>query len=121
MTELEERLRRGMNRYSERIRLESLPPLREPSGRRPRRTVRWLAPVAAAAVVVSVIVGVSLAGQHAQRPSALWAGGGATATPVPPGPGMPPYYATVFQTYARAAGVIPSPRRRCSTRPPVRS
>jgi hypothetical protein len=104
MTELEERLRQGMNRYSERIRLESLPPLREPSGRRPRRTVRWLAPVAAAAVVVGVIVGVSLAGQHAHRPSALWAGGGATATPVPPGPGMPPYYATVFQTYAGGGG-----------------
>jgi hypothetical protein len=106
MTELEERLRRGMNRYSERIRLESLPPLREPPGRRPRPTVRWLAPVAAAAVVVGVIVGVSLAGQHARRPSGLRTGGSATAAPVPLGPGMPAYYATVFQTYTAAGNPL---------------
>jgi hypothetical protein len=103
MTELEERLRRSMKRYSERIRLESLPPLRDPSPRRLRRAVRWLAPVAAAAAVAGVIAGVSVAGQHAQRPSALRTVGGAT-TPLPPGPGMPPYYATVFQTYAGGGG-----------------
>ncbi len=104
MTELEERLRRGLKRYSERIRPESLPSLREPSRRRPRRAVRWLAPVAAAAAVVGVVVGVSVAGQHAQGPPALRTGGSASTAPVPPGPGMPPYYATVFQTYAGGGG-----------------
>jgi hypothetical protein len=104
MTRLEEQLRCGMKSYAERIPPESLPPLREPSHRRPRRTVHWLAPVAAAAAIVGVIVGVSLAGQHAQRASALRTGGGATTTPVPPGPGMPQYYATVFQTYAGGGG-----------------
>jgi hypothetical protein len=104
MTKLEERLRSGMKRYSERIRPESLPPLRELSRRRPRRTVHWLAPVVAAAAVVGVIVGVSVAGQHAQRPSALRTDRDATTTPVPPGPSIPPYYATVFQTYAGSGG-----------------
>lgn len=104
MTELEERLRRGLNMYSGRIRPESLPPLRDPSRRRPRRAVRWLAPVAAATAVAGLIVGVSVAGQHAQLPSASRTGGGATTTPVPPGPGMPRYYATVFQTYAGGGG-----------------
>jgi hypothetical protein len=96
MTQLEERLRRGMKRYSERIRPEAIRPLQEPSGARRSRAVRWLAPATAAVAVIGVIVGVSLSGQRAQRPSAsqLRPTGESVLK------GMPRYYVTVFQTYA---------------------
>ncbi len=93
MTQLEERLRRGLKDYSQRIRPESLPELSEPS-RRPRtRAVRWLAPAAAALAVVGVLAGVSLARQHAQ-PAFL-----SNPVSVPAGPGMPRFYVTVYETY----------------------
>jgi hypothetical protein len=96
MTQLEERLRRGMKRYSERVRPEAIRPLQEPSRARRSRAVRWLAPATAALAVIGVIVGVSLSGEHAQRPVATQqrpTRGSALE-------GMPRYYVTVFETYA---------------------
>lgn len=43
MTQLEERLRRGLKDYSKCIRPESLPALTEPLRRRRPRAARWLA------------------------------------------------------------------------------
>ncbi|HUB41373.1 MAG TPA: hypothetical protein VMA72_21225 [Streptosporangiaceae bacterium] len=96
MTHLEERLRRGMKDYSERVRPEAIRPLREPSRARRSRVVRWLAPAMAAVAVTGVIVGVSLSGQRTERPGATQPGqtrGSALK-------GMPRYYVTVFETYA---------------------
>jgi hypothetical protein len=95
MTQLEERLRRGMKKYSEQVRPEAIRPLREPSRAHRSRAVRWLAPAAAAVAVIGVIVGVSLGGQRAQPPvpTRLRPVGSALK-------GMPRYYVTVFQTYA---------------------
>jgi hypothetical protein len=62
---------------------------------------RWLAPIAAAAAVLGVVAGVSLAGP----PGGLHAGDQPPATAGPAGP-MPPYYMTVFQRYAGAQGRI---------------
>jgi hypothetical protein len=95
MTQLEERLRRGLKDYSERIRPESLPPLSEPPRRR-RRAVRWLAPAAAALAAVGVIAGVSLARQQSPGSPFL-----SSPVYVPAGPGMPPYYVTVYETYVQ--------------------
>ncbi len=62
MTELEEQLRYELRSVAERAKPESLRPLRIPPPRRRARAVRWLAPVAAAAAVAAVIVGVTVAG-----------------------------------------------------------
>lgn len=97
MTQLEERLRRGMKKYSEGVRPEAIRPLREPSRARRSRAVRWLAPATAAVAVIGVIVGVSLSGQRAQRPAATQVGPASGTAPR----GMPPYYVTVFDTFAR--------------------
>lgn len=96
MTQLEERLRRGMKKYSEGVRPEAIRPLREPSRARRSRAVRWLAPATAAVAVIGVIVGVSLSGQRAQRPAATQVGPASGTAPR----GMPPYYVTVFDTFA---------------------
>jgi hypothetical protein len=96
MTDLEQRLSRALKDFSERLDLESVKPLRQPAVRRRARVVRWLAPVAAVAAVVGVILGVSLAGQPA--------GQGHPALPSPatsPGPAgtMPLYYVTAYQSF----------------------
>ncbi|HEY2078222.1 MAG TPA: hypothetical protein VGH53_17975 [Streptosporangiaceae bacterium] len=96
MTQLEERLRRGMKKYSDGVRPEAIRPLREPSRARRSRAVRWLAPATAAVAVIGVIVGVSLSGQRAQRPAATQVGPAGGTAPR----GMPPYYVTVFDTFA---------------------
>jgi hypothetical protein len=86
MTELEERLRRGMKKYSERIGSDVIRPLQEPSPTRRSGVMRWLAPAAAAIAVTGVVAGVSVASHQAttSRPSAAL--------------GMPRYYMTVSQT-----------------------
>jgi hypothetical protein len=103
MTQLEERLRRGMKKYSERVRPDAIRPLREPL--RPRRSlaVRWLAPVAAAIAVAGIIAGVSLAGQSAPLPSTPLQ----THTPSSARAmrGAPRYYVTVVQAYEGNDGV----------------
>jgi hypothetical protein len=96
MTQLEERLRRGMKKYSERVSPEAIRPLREPPRSRRSRAVRWLAPATAAVAVIGVIFGVSLSGQRAQRPAATHLG----QTSGTARRGMPRFYVTVFDTYA---------------------
>lgn len=100
MTDLEDRLRRDLKIDSERIGPESVRPLRVPPPRRRTATVRWLAPVAAMAAVISVIAGVSLAGRSA----------GPTHPPsqsMAPAPGtMPPYYVTIQETFTRVSTAI---------------
>ena len=91
-SDLEERLRRDLKNYSERARPDSIRPLREPASRRRSRAVRWLAPVAAGAAVVGVIIAVSIVSSPAARPPAR-------TVAEPPGP-MPPFYVTAWQTYA---------------------
>jgi len=95
MNDLEERLRRDLRAYSDRVRPESIRPLQEPSSRRRSQTVRWLAPLAAVAAVVGVVAGVTLAGQHAELSFSAEARAGQPTTS-----GMPRYYITVFETYA---------------------
>jgi hypothetical protein len=84
--DVEEQLRHEMQAAAERIKPDSVRPLRAPRPRRRSRTVRWLAPVAAAAAVAGLIVGVTVAGHTthppAQRLGSLLAG-------------MPKYYVTV--------------------------
>jgi hypothetical protein len=95
MTDLEQRLSRSLKDFSERLDLESIKPLREPPVRRRARAVRWLAPVAAVAAVVGVIVGVSVA----SRPQGHQSANVPTLSgPGPAGP-MPRYYVVAFQTY----------------------
>jgi hypothetical protein len=65
MTDLEQRLRRDLQRISQRAGAGSIRPLRVPPSRRRTRAVRWLAPIAAVAAVIGVIAGVSLAGRSA--------------------------------------------------------
>jgi hypothetical protein len=91
VTELEERLSSELKELSERAQPGLIRPLREPSARKRRRAVRWLAPVAAVAAVLAVIAGVSLIGNP-----------GSSLPPPPLGPQgpMPRYYVTVWQTYA---------------------
>jgi hypothetical protein len=96
MTELEQRIRRDLQRISERAGPGSIRPLRDPPARPRPRAVRWLAPVAAVAAVLGVVAGVSLAGRPQGHRSAP------LQSPIPPesaGP-MPRYYVTAWQTYA---------------------
>jgi hypothetical protein len=90
MTQLEERLRRGMKDYSERVGPGSVQPLREPARGRRSEVMRWLAAATAVVAVISVIAAVSLAaGQHPRR----------SDDSAPPARGMPPYYVTVYWTH----------------------
>ncbi len=96
MTELEERLRRDLQRVSQRADAGSIRPLRVPSALRRARAVRWLAPVAAVAAVIGVVTGVSLAGRsQGHQPASV-------QSPIPPEPAgpMPRFYVTAWQTYA---------------------
>ncbi len=88
MTDLEDRLRNDLKELAERAHHGSIRPLRVPPARGGSRLVRWLAPVAAVAAVLGVIVGVSLAGGSAGRQPAS---GGAPA-------GMPPHYVTLGES-----------------------
>lgn len=97
MSDLEQRLRRDLKDFSQRVGPDSIRPLRVPAVRRRSRAVRWLAPVAAVAAVIGVIIGVSVVGPSGgQQPPA-----GQQTAPViaqPTGP-MPHYYVTAFQTF----------------------
>ena len=97
MTDLEQRLRRDLKDFTERVGPDSIRPLRVPAVRRRSRAVRWLAPVAAVAAVIGVITGVSVVGPPGgKQPPA-----GRQPVPViaqPTGP-MPRYYVTAFQTF----------------------
>ena len=96
MTDLEQRLRRDLQRISQRAGAGSIRPLRDPPARRRPAAVRWLAPVTAVAAVLGVVAGVSLASRsQGHRPAPL-------QSPIPPEPAgpMPPYYVTAWQTYA---------------------
>jgi hypothetical protein len=87
MTELEDELSRELNVIADRAKPESIRPLRVPPPRRRSRTLRWLAPVAAAAAVAGLIAGVTVATR--------------TAAPRPESPqtlglrSMPKYYVTL--------------------------
>jgi hypothetical protein len=99
MTDLEDRLRHDLENLSERIGPESVRPLRVPTTPRRSRTIRWLAPVAAMAAVISVITGVSLAGPPGgQRPANQ-------QPPIGPEPvgTPPPYYVTIAVSYPQNA------------------
>lgn len=85
MTDLENCLRRDLNKIAERVTEDSIRPLRVRRARRTRRA-RLLAPVAAMAAVVAVIAGVSLAAHTGQAP--------APATQA----GLPLYYVTVTES-----------------------
>jgi hypothetical protein len=92
MTDLEDQLRAELDAFARRARPGVIRPLRPPPGRAPRqdprRTRRWLAPVAAAAAVAAVIAGVTLAIPTAGHN--LPTGPGTIA-------GVPPYYFTLDQ------------------------
>jgi hypothetical protein len=84
MIDIEEQLRQELRSIAERANPESIRPLRVPPPRRQSKTVRWLAPVAAAAAVAGLIVGVTVTGHKAaQQP----------AVQLPPG--APKYYVTL--------------------------
>jgi hypothetical protein len=84
-TGIEEPLRRKLRDIAERAQPESIRPLQVPPPRRWSRTVRWLAPVAAAAAVAGLIAGLAVAGHTAgQLPS---------SQPIPGG--MPKYYVSL--------------------------
>ena len=96
MTDLEQRLRRDLERISQRAAPGSIRPLRVPPPRRRARAVRWLAPVAAVVAVIGVVTGVPLASRsQGHRPVP-------PQSPVPPEPvgPMPRHYVTVFQAFA---------------------
>jgi hypothetical protein len=97
VTDLEQRLRRDLKDLSERVGPDSIRPLRVPSVRRRSRVVRWLAPVAAVAAVIGVIIGVSGVGPSGgKQPPAGHQPPPVTAQPTGP---MPRYYVTAFQTF----------------------
>jgi peptide/nickel transport system substrate-binding protein len=80
MTDLEEQLRRDLKDIAERAQPMRIRPLRTPPSRRRNRTVRWLAPVAAAAAVAGLVAGVTVAGHAARSSSPTAAVKGAVAT-----------------------------------------
>jgi hypothetical protein len=106
VTDLEQRLRRDLKDLSERVGPDSIRPLRVPPVRRRSRAVRWLAPAAAVAAVIGVIVGVTVVGPSGgKQPPA-----GGPPTPVitqPTGP-MPRYYVTAFQTFSGGSNGEPA-------------
>jgi hypothetical protein len=85
VTDLENCLRRDLNKIAERVTEDSIRPLRVRRARR-TRPARLLAPIAAMAAVVAVIAGVSLAAHTGQAP--------APATQA----GLPLYYVTVTES-----------------------
>jgi hypothetical protein len=86
----EDRLRRDLGKFASRARPQLIRGLRSPVARRASRTVRWLAPAAAAVLaVVGTIVGVSLSGAHGPEP-----GSGQPTRPQTTA-GMPRYYVAV--------------------------
>jgi hypothetical protein len=93
--DIEQRLRRDLREFTERLSAESIRPLREPVASRRRRAVRWLAPVTAMAAVVGVVAAVSLASQPSGPPPAGLPV--APPTPVPSGQ-APAYYVTLDET-----------------------
>jgi hypothetical protein len=66
VTEVEVQLRHEMQTVADGVKPESIRPLQVPPRRR-SRTIRWLAPVAAAAAVAGLIVGVTVAGHNAAK------------------------------------------------------
>ncbi len=85
MIDKEEQVRCELRAIAELIKPESIRPLRVPPQRRRSRTIRWLAPVAAAVAVAGVIAGVTVADQGAA---------GRLTSPTTEA-GMPKYYVTV--------------------------
>jgi hypothetical protein len=83
--DVEEQLRHEMRTEADRVERESIRPLRVPAPRRQSRTVRWLAPVAAAAAVAGLIAGVTIAGHNA----------GKVPNPQTLAGGAPKYYITL--------------------------
>jgi hypothetical protein len=87
VTELEDQLRHELRTIADGAKPDSIRPLRVPPPRRRPRTVRWLAPVAAAAAVAGVIVAVTVAGHKTgQQP----------VSQLPAG--TPKYYVTLNHT-----------------------
>jgi hypothetical protein len=100
MTDLEDRLRRDLKERAGGAQPGSIRPLRVPRARKRSRTARWLAPAAAAAVVLCVAAGVSFVGpQNGVR-------AGAPANIAGLAGAMPPYYVTAFQSYVGPQGRI---------------
>jgi len=110
--DIEQRLRRDLTEFTERLSAESIRPLREPVASRRRRAVRWLVPAAAAASVIGVIAAVGLiaGGAATGRPGTT---GPAPTASEPSGPAptvpaglMPHYYVTAYQTFAGSGGSV---------------
>ena len=104
MTDIEERLRQDLNKLAERAQPGSIRPLRVPPAGGRSRTVRSLAPVAAAAAVIGLVAGISLASRSARHQS----------LPAETSAGMPPYYVTLVTTVhpqraATKTAVTPTP------------
>jgi hypothetical protein len=97
--DVEQRLRRDLREFTERVSAESIGPLREPVAGRRRRAVRWLAPVTAMAAVVGVVAAAALASQPSGQPAVRLP---ADAGPEPAGT-MPRYYVTLAATYPQNA------------------
>jgi hypothetical protein len=100
VTDIEQRLSRELRGIAEGARPDSLRPLRVPPPRRRFRTVRWLAPVTAAAAVAGLVVGVTVAGHSAGQPG--------RHQPVSQHPSrMPKYYVTVEDQRNTSGAVVP--------------
>jgi hypothetical protein len=107
VSDLEQRLRRDLKDLTERVGPDSIRPLRVPPVRRRFRAVRWLAPAAAVAAVVGVVIGVSVAshpaGQgHSELPTIQ------PATSPEPAGTMPPYYVTTYQSFSAGSNGEPA-------------
>jgi hypothetical protein len=100
MTDLEDRLRRDLKERAAGAQPGSIRPLRVPPAWKRSRAARWLAPAAAAAVVLCVAAGVSFVGPQ----NGVRAGDPAAIAGLA-GP-MPPYYVTAYQSYVGPQGPI---------------
>jgi hypothetical protein len=88
MTDLEDLLRTELATIARRVDPALIRPLREPAARPRRRAAGWLAPLAAAAAVTVVVLGLTFAGR-------LTGHGAATG----PAAGVPRYYLTLDDSF----------------------
>jgi hypothetical protein len=99
MTDVEDRLRRDLTTFAERVTAGNIRGPQPPSGQRPaRRAWRWLAPAGAAMAVAGVITAAGLIAAAGHRVHI-----GATGPVAPasaPAPGMPRFYVVVYNTFA---------------------
>jgi hypothetical protein len=103
MTDLEDRLRRDLTTLAERVQPQDIRGPQPLPRRRGRRAARWLAPVGAAvAVVVVATIGVLAGTGHVPRFGLATAVTTTTSPLAPttaPAPGMPKFYAVIYNTF----------------------